>query len=135
MSENTARSIIEAVERLAPSELCIESDEQGRPRVVRLEWLGRPPEVTAIVGDAAAEAASADVDALTDRCVAAIEGMFEQYGQNQRELARIEPLMQRAPGPLYAVLASHVEALCRENLALRNGAAAALRGLVEEARR
>lgn len=138
VTENTARSIFDVVERLQPSSIVLEQDEQGRPRIIKLQMPPRAPasivEALDTVSDASPvlAAASSDLNALAERCVAAIDGMIRQHAQNERELARLEPAIRTATGPLYAALAARVDAITRENDALRNGTAAAIRGLVEE---
>lgn len=129
--------LIASIEGMPSSRLHVETDASGYLRIVELERIQPPPEVAAeleAMGGhlAAASAAPIDVDALIERCVAALDEMFDRYGHNQRQLAQIEPVIKGVAGPLYAALAERVDQLSRENQSLRNGAAAALRGLVEE---
>lgn len=80
--QGAARAIIDSIEAMAPSTLHVEHDEQGRPRVIRLEMTPRMRELVAdaaVVDGGSIEGAvqrRADRTAALERCLDVIrEGL------------------------------------------------------------
>ena len=84
------QATIDAIERMQPCSAYVEHDDQGRPRVVRLEadWGRAPGESIAAAITRTIGERSASAEAL-DRCQGVVADVLATKGETERARARI----------------------------------------------